>query len=72
LVFLSCLDYLPTAFILLNQNQLLLRNEERNLNLRKMLAFINFIQSLLIPCKYAGHQYTHGAFYLNLKKKKKA
>lgn len=37
-----------------------------------MLAFINFIQSLLIPCKYAGHQYTHGAFYLNLKKKKKS
>lgn len=35
------------------------------------MVFVNCIQNLSILCKYAGHLYTHGAFYLNPLKKKK-
>lgn len=66
LVFLSCLDYLSTAFILLNQNQLSpLKKWWRKLKPQKTMILINCIWNLSIPCKYAGHLYTHGAFYLN-------
>lgn len=34
------------------------------------MVFVNCIHNLSILCKYAGHLYTHGAFYLNPLKKK--
>lgn len=64
-VFLSCLDYLSTAFILLNQTQSpQLKKSWRKLKYQKITIFINCLQNLSIPCKYSGHLYSHGAFYL--------